>query len=57
MIWASRPFMVVYQMYFIVGGALIAVIILIVVVVIRKRREGTSLSKITKGLLASSDND
>lgn len=57
MIWASRPFMVVYQMYFIVGGALIAVIILIVVVVIRKKREGTSLSKITKGLLASSDND
>ncbi len=56
-IWASRPFMVVYQMYFIVGGGILAVIIMVVVIVIRRSRQGTSLSKITKGLLASSDKE
>ena len=56
-IWASRPFMVVYQMYFIVGGGILAVIIMVIVIVVRRSRQGTSLSKITKGLLASSDKE
>ncbi len=54
-IYATRPWYVVYQMYLIVGGGLIGVIVLVSVLLYRRSQRGTKLGKTLRGILADED--